>query len=75
MRHGDTQVGELDAKAWAGHVATVLKACPCCGRELTTHNTRLLGDMDGMLWFNCLGCESTAVLPSKNKNGTPKRAV
>jgi transposase-like protein len=39
-----------------------LKKCPCCESQRTTKNSKFLGRMDEMLWFDCVECRSTFVL-------------
>lgn len=42
-----------------------LKPCPGCKKILTTKNVKSHGQVEGMLYFTCLGCKSTSVLPSR----------
>lgn len=41
-----------------------LKTCPCCDKKCTTKNSKFLGRLDGLLYFNCV-CGSTFVLVMK----------
>lgn len=45
-----------------------LKVCSCCKKPLTTFNVKSLGQCEGLLYFNCLECNSTNVLSSKKRN-------
>lgn len=41
-----------------------LKNCPGCKRAQTTRSAKFLGRLEGVLWFNCLGCFSTFIIGS-----------
>ena len=38
-----------------------LRTCPC-GSLCTTRNSKPLGRLDSLLWFNCPSCDSTFVV-------------